>query len=306
MSHETVLLTEAVDALSIQPDGIYVDATFGRGGHSRLILSRLGPQGRLIICDQDLAAIQTAQQEFEQDARVTILHDNFGQLEAHLRSLELWGKISGILFDLGVSSPQLDEAERGFSFMRNGPLDMRMNQTRGAPLSQKIKTLEKAELIRILKVYGEEKFAGKIADAILESTLSTTKDLAELIEKAIPKRFQELHKHPATRTFQALRIWINEELSALEKVLLLFPEMLAISGRGVFISFHSLEDRLVKDRMKTLTSVKAHARGLPIAVNEEDSPSMQVCIKMQKPGEAEIKINPRARSAVLRVMERVK
>lgn len=306
MHHQTVLLTEAIDALHIQPNGVYVDATFGRGGHSRLILSRLSTQGHLIVCDQDLAAIEAAQQEWGNDPRVEIIHDNFGNLESHLKKLALWGQVNGILFDLGVSSPQLDEGARGFSFLREGPLDMRMDQTRGHPLSHKIKSLEKAELVRILRVYGEEKFAGKIADSILESTLNTTKELAELIEKAIPKRFHEMHKHPATRTFQALRIWINEELSSLEKVLLFFPDLLAIGGRASFISFHSLEDRLVKDRMKTLTTMKTYPRGLPVASSEADSPSMQVCIKMQKPSEIEIQQNPRARSAVLRVMERVK
>lgn len=305
MTHQTVLLHEAINALHIKPEGIYVDATFGRGGHARLIVSHLSLDGRLIICDQDMVAIQAAKQEFHSDRRVSIIHDNFGNLESQLKALGLWGKVDGILFDLGVSSPQIDESERGFSFLREGPLDMRMDQTRGLALSEKLKTINVKELTRILREYGEEKFAFKISEAILKASLETTKDLASLIEKTIPKRFQDPHKHAATRTFQALRIWLNEELDVLEKALLFFPELLALAGRAVFISFHSLEDRLVKERMKVLCSPKVHARGLPIQSRDEETPPMKICIKMQKPSEQEIHENPRARSAVLRAFERL-
>ncbi len=300
MVHQTVLRTEAIAALSIKQNGIYVDATFGRGGHAALILSHLGPQGKLIVCDQDVSAIEAAKKQWGSDSRVTILHDNFGRLDQHLQ--DFWGKIDGILFDLGVSSPQLDEAERGFSFLREGPLDMRMDQSRGSPVSERLKTVSAEELTRILRDYGEEKFAFKISHKILEAQPQTTQALANLI----PDYSHDHHKHPATRTFQALRIWINEELASLESVLLFLPDILAIGGRAAFISFHSLEDRQVKERMRLLTSPPYHPRGLPIQADTQDSPSMRICIKMQKPSENEIKQNPRARSAVLRVMERVR
>ncbi len=304
--HKTVLLDEAVEGLNIKPDGVYIDATFGRGGHSALIVAELKPEGRLIVCDQDITAIELAKERFCDDARVTVIHDNFGGLGQHLRDLELWGKVDGILFDLGVSSPQLDEAHRGFSFLKDGPLDMRMDQTRGIPLSEKLKTVELKELIRVLRDYGEEKFSPKIAEAIIKKMPQTTKELADLVSLAIPKKFHEIHKHPATRTFQALRIWLNGELTALERVLQFFPDILKCGGRAVFISFHSLEDRLVKERMRELTSLPSYPRGLPIQHTLADSPPMQICIKMHKPSDVEIQQNPRARSAVLRVMERVK
>lgn len=306
MVHRTVLLHEAVDGLNIKPDGIYVDATFGRGGHSALILSQLGLQGKLVVCDQDETAIQIAREKFGKDLRVKIIHDNFGQLEAHLRTLEVWGRVDGMLFDLGVSSPQLDEAERGFSFLKDGPLDMRMDQTRGISVAEKLETIDVKELIAILRDYGEERFATKIAHAILSERPQTTKQLADLVSAAIPKKFHEAHKHPATRTFQALRIWVNAELTSLEHALAFFPGVLALGGRAVFISFHSLEDRLVKERMRFLTSPPVYPRGLPIQDAFSDSPPMQICIKMRKPLDKEIQENPRARSAVLRVMERVR
>lgn len=306
MPHQTVFLHEAVTALQIKPHGIYVDATFGRGGHSRLILSHLNQQGRLIVCDQDQAAIAVAKTMQAEDHRIMILHTNFGRLEAELKKLNLWGQIDGILFDLGVSSPQLDEAARGFSFLKQGPLDMRMDQTQGQPLSEKIKTLDAKQLTAILREYGEEKFAIKISNAILAESLSTTRELAELISRVIPKRLHDPHKHPATRTFQALRIWINAELDSLEKALLFFPDLLALGGYAVFISFHSLEDRLVKARMRVLSEPPAHPRGLPVQVSAEPLPAMQITVKMQKPSAAEIAANPRARSAVLRAFARVR
>ncbi len=312
MLHQTVLLHETIEALAVQRDGTYVDATFGRGGHSRLLLSKLSPHGRLIVYDQDTAAIEAAKLEFAEDTRVSILHDNFGNLDAHLKHLDVWGRIDGILFDLGISSPQVDDAERGFSFLREGPLDMRMDQSRGEPLSLRLKTLTPEALMRILRDYGEERFASKLSHTLLKaaasspSQLHTTTDLARLIESTIPKKFHEPHKHPATRSFQALRIWINEELSMLEHVLSFFPALLAPGGRAAFISFHSLEDRLVKNRMRLLSSPPYHPRGLPIQKSAEGSPDMRICIKMQKPSSLEIATNPRARSAVLRVMERIK
>lgn len=306
MNHQPVLFNEAVTALQIKPQGIYVDATFGRGGHSRLILSRLDQAGRLIVCDQDQAAVIAAQNLQAEDQRITVIHDNFSHLDTRLKDLGLWGRVDGILFDLGVSSPQLDEAARGFSFLQPGPLDMRMNQTQGLPLSEKIKTLDLKQLAAILHEYGEERFAAKISRAILAESLSTTAELADLISRVIPRKFHELHKHPATRTFQALRIWINAELDALERTLLFFPDLLAMEGQAVFISFHSLEDRLVKERIRVLARPPQPVRGLPVPAEKEPLPLVRVTVKMQKPGAAEIAGNPRARSAVLRAFARIR
>lgn len=310
MTHETVLLHESIDALNVKPDGLYVDATYGRGGHSALLLSRLSSKGRLIVCDQDPHAIEDAKTKYPADQRVTVVHTNFRDLGEHLKSLELFGQIDGILFDLGVSSPQLDEAGRGFSFMRKGPLDMRMNNTAGLPLIEKLKTVDEAELSRIIFAYGEERFAKKIASAILAAVavdaLHSTQDLAELIARTIPQHLQDKHKHPATRTFQALRLWVNEELESLEAILNAFPDLLASGGYAAFISFHSLEDRLVKARMKALTEPPELPRGLPILEKERMHPHMEIYIKMQKPSSAEIKQNNRSRSAVLRVLRKVK
>lgn len=308
MTHVSVFLQEAIDALNIKPNGLYVDATYGRGGHTALILERLGAQGKLLVFDQDAEAIADAQQKYGKDARVSIIHRNFSALEAELRARNMWGEISGILFDLGISSPQVDEARRGFSFMQSGPLDMRMNEEEGIPLSQKLDHVSEAELSSLIFKYGEERFAKKIARCILEARqqnrLHSTTDLAELIEGIIPRALQQKHKHAATRTFQALRLWVNQELESLEQVLSLFPGPLEIGGRAVFISFHSLEDRLVKLCLQALTQLPALPRGLPIPTSAQHLPSMHVSIKMQKPSAHEVANNPRARSAVLRVMER--
>lgn len=306
MQHCSVLLNETIAALNVKPQGIYVDATFGRGGHSELLLSHLGAEGSLIVWDQDEAAIAAATKRYAHDARVKIIHANFGELETVLKAMDVWGKVDGLLFDLGISSPQVDEAQRGFSFLRDGPLDMRMDQSRGLPLSAHLQTLTVTALTRILRDYGEERFAPKIAQAILAAPLHTTTALAERIAAAVPKKFHDPHKHPATRSFQALRIFVNDELAMLEKALACLPAILAVGGRVAFISFHSLEDRPVKARMRFLTTPPQHARGIPIRSDEEGSPPMRICIKMQKPGESEIAANPRARSSVLRVMERIR
>ncbi len=309
MPHETVLLTESIDALKVKPDGLYVDATYGRGGHSALILSRLSPEGQLIVCDQDPRAIEDATTKYQGDPRVTMIYSNFRHLPERLQALGLFGQIDGILFDLGVSSPQLDEKERGFSFMRTGPLDMRMNNKAGLSLIEKLKTVDETELTRIIFAYGEERFSKKIAAAILAdiaaNALHSTQDLADLIAKVIPFHLQDKHKHPATRTFQALRLWVNEELESLESILNAFPDLLAPRGRAAFISFHSLEDRLVKTRMKTLTELPTLPRGLPVLEKQRMHPSMEIYIKMQKASPSEISTNPRSRSALLRVLERV-
>lgn len=294
----------------LQGSGVYVDATYGRGGHAAFLLSHLGPQGRLILFDQDPRAIADAQLKYANDPRVTICHDNFTALYDRLAGLGLLGQVDGLLFDLGVSSPQLDEAERGFSFLRKGPLDMRMNDEAGLSLLEKLKQATPAEVTHVLKEYGEERFAHKIATAIFgalaEGRLNTTADLAREVEEAIPKAFHEHHKHPATRSFQALRIWVNQELESVEQVLKQVPAILKIGGRVAFISFHSLEDRLVKNAMQKLSKPNALPRGLPIKEDERSLPGMRISIKMQKPSAAELAENPRSRSAILRVMERIR
>jgi 16S rRNA (cytosine1402-N4)-methyltransferase len=304
--HNSVLLTEAVLALNVQSEGLYVDATFGRGGHSREILKLLGPHGHLIVVDQDPEAINYAEEHFGQDARVQIVEGNFVSLKELLKP----ASASGLLFDLGVSSPQLDNAARGFSFLQTGPLDMRMNPNAGQSCAEVLATLDEKKLTEIIKTYGEEKFAKQIARAIVKARevkpLKTTQELAELIKQTIPKRFHETHKHPATRTFQALRIYVNHELEALSTVLEDFPQLLKVGGRAVFISFHSLEDRLVKQKLQALTKTKATARRLPIRAKEEDLPCFKLYIKMQKASANEVADNPRARSATLRVVERIR
>lgn len=292
-------------ALNIKPDGVYVDATFGRGGHSREILKALGPDGRLIVLDQDPEAIAYAQAHFGDDQRVLMINKNFEFLrEALLKPVD------GMLFDLGVSSPQLDDGARGFSFLKSGPLDMRMNPTAGQSCAEVLATIDELSLRAIIKEYGEEKFARQIAHAIIKARevkpITTTEALAQLIEDTIPKRMQEKHKHPATRTFQALRIYVNHELDALNQVLTDFSDLLNLGGRAVFISFHSLEDRLVKQKLQSLTQTKATARHLPIQAKDEDLPRFKLYIKMQKASDEEVAENPRARSATLRVVERIR
>ncbi len=309
MTHHTVLLQETIDALNVRASGLYLDATYGRGGHSALLLSKLGPQGRLIVIDQDPRAIADARAKYALDARVSVMHANFAEIPARLEELGFCGAVDGILFDLGVSSPQLDEGERGFSFMREGPLDMRMNDQAGSNLLDQLAHCTPAELTRVLYEYGEERFAPKIAAAILQAVqlnqLHSTLDLAKLIAKTIPIHLQDRHKNPATRTFQALRLWVNQELESLQSILQAFPDLLAIGGRVAFISFHSLEDRLVKMRFQALTKASAVPRGLPVRETERSLPKMRICIKMVKPSAAEIAVNPRARSAILRVAERI-
>jgi len=306
--HISVLLNEAVEALNIKPNGIYLDGTFGRGGHSSAILARLSPQGRLIVIDKDPEAINVAQTKFGDDPRVSIVHLGFGQLKAITDNLQVTGKVDGILLDLGVSSPQLDEATRGFSFMRDGPLDMRMDTTRGESVAEFLTHVDETELANIIWRYGEEKFSRKIARVIVEARavkpITTTLQLAQLIEKSIPKI--DKFKHPATRTFQALRIFINGELTELEQALANCNEVLVSQGRLVIISFHSLEDRIVKQFMQAQTTPPNLPRGLPIRQSEINSlQKMRWCIKMQRANDDEVARNVRARSAILRVAEKI-
>ena len=245
-SHVTVMLHEAVDALAIKPDGIYVDGTFGRGGHSRLILSKLGPNGRLLAIDRDPLAIAEAQRI--DDPRFEMIPGAFSGLVGYLAERDLVGKIDGLLLDLGVSSPQLDDAERGFSFQKDGPLDMRMDPTSGISAADWLAKAEADDIAWVLKEFGEERFAKKIGRAIVhdrvEKPFTRTRQLAELIARLIPNK--EKNKHPATRSFQAIRIYINSELEEVERAMEGALTVLAPAGRLAIISFHSLEDRLVK------------------------------------------------------------
>lgn len=305
--HITVLLYEAVDGLNIKPNGIYIDGTFGRGGHSRLILSRLGEQGRLIAIDRDPRAI--AEANSITDPRFQIVHSAFSAIPEICEELGLVGKIDGILLDLGVSSPQLDEAERGFSFMRDGPLDMRMDTTKGISASQWLEKVSVEDLAWVLKEFGEERFAKRIAQAVISHNksanqpISRTLELAQIISDAVP--FKDKYKHPATRAFQAIRIFINSELDELESALQSALNVLAPEGRLSIISFHSLEDRMVKQFMRKHSKGEAVPKGLPILESElNKNIPLKTVGKAIMPTEEEIALNARSRSAVLRVAEK--
>lgn len=304
--HTTVLLDDAVGGLNIQPEGIYIDGTFGRGGHSRLILSQLGEKGRLIAIDRDPQAIAAAEQI--DDPRFSIIHGPFSQLGDYVESLGLVGKIDGILLDLGVSSPQLDDAERGFSFMRDGPLDMRMDPSQGESAAQWLMRAAEEDIAFVIKTYGEEKFGKRIARAIVErnrlAPMTRTKELAEVIAAAMPVK--DKHKHPATRSFQAIRIWINSELEEIERALASSIKALAPKGRLSIISFHSLEDRLVKRFMRTHSRGVQVPAGVPMTEAQIQALGGRELRSLGKsvPGSAEVAENPRARSSVLRIAER--
>lgn len=307
LQHRTVLLDEAVDALVTRPDGIYVDGTFGRGGHSRAVLARLAPAGRLIAFDKDPRAIETAQRI--EDARFSIVHDSFASMQGALaaRSIE---KVSGVLLDLGVSSPQVDDPERGFSFRADGPLDMRMDPTRGESAAEWLARASLQELTEVIRDYGEERFAFQIAKALVArraesdrlGPLDTTGELAQIVGHVVKTR--EKGKDPATRTFQAIRIHVNQELADLQVVLDAALSLLEQGGRLVVISFHSLEDRIVKRFMQAHASAPAVDRRLPIRAVDLPSPPLKV-IGRKFPSDAEVVANPRARSAVMRIAERI-
>lgn len=305
--HHSVLLHEAVNALNIKPDGVYIDGTFGRGGHSQAILKYL-KNGQLLVIDKDPTAILHARQLFGRDARITIVHGSFTQMNEVVHEKGLVGKVSGILFDLGVSSPQLDEGERGFSFMREGALDMRMDNSRGMSAEEWLSHVQEKELSEVLFTLGEERYAKRIAHAIVEARqhepLNTTKVLAEVIAKAHPN--WEKHKHPATKSFQAIRIYINRELADLEIGLEQSIELLEKGGRLAVISFHSLEDRIVKRFIHLHEKGPTLPRGLPVSEKEiKKYQKLKAVGRAIKPSGEEVNRNPRARSAVLRVAERV-
>ena len=308
LQHRTVLLEEAVDALAIagaRADGIYVDGTFGRGGHSRRILAQLGERGRLIAFDKDPQAIASADALKQSDSRFDVVHDSFATMAAALAERGIT-KVDGILLDLGISSPQVDDAARGFSFRMDGPLDMRMDTTRGMSAAEWLATASEQLIERVVRDYGEERFAFQIAKAIVAgrsvTPISGTRQLAEIVARAVKTR--EKGKDPATRTFQAIRIFINQELEELEVGLRGAFACLAPHGRIAVISFHSLEDRMVKQFLAARANAPQPDRRLPIRAVDLPQPEMKLLAKM-KPSAAEIAANPRSRSAVMRVAVRL-
>ncbi len=302
-SHTTVLLHEAVEALAIRQDGIYVDGTFGRGGHSAEILKRLGADGRLIALDRDVAAVAAGEQW--RDRRFRIVHRSFAHLAEVLRELGVQ-QVDGILLDLGVSSPQLDEAARGFSFRFDAPLDMRMDTSSGMTAAQWLETVDEDFLAEVIRDYGEERFAKQIARAIVAARairpIHTTRQLVELVGKTV--RTREAGQHPATRTFQAIRIYLNRELEELARVLPECVNHLKTGGRLVVISFHSLEDRIVKHYLREMAEGDKLPRAVPIRASEVPHGKMKLIGKAIRAGATEVQANPRARSAVMRVAER--
>jgi 16S rRNA (cytosine1402-N4)-methyltransferase len=303
--HQPVLLDEVLAGLNIREDGIYLDGTFGRGGHSRAILSRLSTQGRLFAMDKDPEAVAAGQEMLGNDPRFSIAHGNYAEMERQVRDWDLERGLDGILLDLGVSSPQLDDPDRGFSFMGDGPLDMRMNPLQGVTAAEWLAEAPERELARVFWEFGEERHARRIARSIVmarqQRRLETTGQLAQLIENTIGRR--EPKKHPATRCFQAIRIYINNELADLALGLEAAIRSLRPGGRLVVISFHSLEDRLVKRTMREAARPGQVRRNIP--EHPEMKPSMRLVGQAVKPSRAELSVNPRARSAVMRVAEKI-
>ena len=304
--HSTVLLHEAIDALVVDPDGLYVDGTFGRGGHTAELLSRLSVKGSVIAIDKDLDAIAAGNKRFSNDDRLSLVHGTFADLKNIVEQLDKQGCVSGVLLDLGVSSPQLDQAERGFSFLRDGPLDMRMDTSSGLSAAEWIASADEQEIAKVIKEYGEERFARRMAAAIVreraETPIERTVQLAKILADAHPA--WERGKHPATKAFQAIRIFLNRELADLEALLEQVIDSLAIGGRLAVISFHSLEDRLVKRFIRDQNRGIKLPKNLPIADVDRGVRLIKVG-KAIKPSEVEVKNNVRARSAVMRIAERV-
>ncbi len=311
-AHIPVFYEEAVDGLNVRADGRYLDCTFGRGGHSQKILGLLNDNGRLVALDRDTAAIEVGRELLSGDNRATLLHGDFSNIDAVLEAAGESEAFDGILLDLGVSSPQLDEAERGFSFMRDGVLDMRMDQSQGETAAEWLAYAEAHEIANVIFQYGEEKFSRRIARAIVEqreeTPINTTLQLAKLVDEVVPKQRAKgkKTKHSATRTFQAIRIYINDELGQIERVLPKSINLLAPSGRLSVISFHSLEDRIVKRFMRLLVKGKRIPKNIPLMPGSEHEyrPPIKLIGKALKPSDEEVARNVRARSAVLRVAER--
>ncbi|MCU0805366.1 MAG: 16S rRNA (cytosine(1402)-N(4))-methyltransferase RsmH [Burkholderiales bacterium] len=305
VAHRPVLGSEAVNALAVKPEGAYVDATFGRGGHSREILARLSPEGRVVALDRDPEAVASARRIG--DARLTVRHARFSKLieEVHAAGVKT---ADGVLFDLGVSSPQFDSPERGFSFRHDAPLDMRMDPGAGESAADWLAHAEEAEIREVVKAYGEERFAGAVAKAIVAARerepVRTTGQLAAIVGAVV--RTRERGQNPATRTFQALRLYVNQELEELQVALPQALALLAAGGRLVVVSFHSLEDRIVKNFMRDRAHPEARTpRDLPLRAAELPKPELRLVGKPVRPGTAEVDANPRARSAIMRVAEKV-
>lgn len=305
-THKTVLLQEAVDALLTDRDGIYIDGTYGRGGHSALLLSRLSLAGKLLAFDRDETAVNYAKTAHADDARFAIAHNNFGNMLHEVSARGWLGKVRGILLDVGVSSPQLDDAERGFSFLQDGSLDMRMDASSGISASEWVNHASVEEMTTVFREYGEERYAKRIAQAIeksrIEQPFQTTLQLAEVVAAANPA--WEKHKHPATRVFQAIRIFINNELGELEVALQHSQQILCSGGRIAVIAFHSLEDRIVKHYFREQSRGKVLPRHIPVT-GEAEGRTLKLVSKAIKASEQEVVQNPRARSAVMRVAEKL-
>lgn len=306
LPHQPVLLAEALAGLNIRPDGHYVDGTLGRGGHAQAILEQLGPEGRLLALDRDSASAECANARFGGDVRFAFVRAPFSRLTEALAEWDWIGRVDGLLLDLGVSSPQLDDPQRGFSFSRNGPLDMRMDPTAGMSAAAWLARVDEAELGRVLMEFGEERFHRRVARAIVaarqQTPITTTARLAEIVATAVPTR--EPGKHPATRTFQAVRIAVNDELGELRRVLPQTVSALAPGGRLVVISFHSLEDRVVKQFMREQARGRELPPGLPV-MGPPKGMTLRLIGRTVQPGAAEVAVNPRARSAILRIAERL-
>lgn len=304
--HIPVLLNEVLEGLNLQPNGFYIDCTFGRGGHSRAILQILSSRGRLLVFDKDISAIKHAKKLFRNEDRVIYVHGSFTSLITKIEDLQMLGKVDGLLFDLGVSSPQLDNESYGFSFMRNGNLDMRMDISAGMSVAEWLSEVTLPDIERVIRDYGEERYARRIAKAIIrarnESPITHTVQLANIISDAAPT--VERNKNPATRTFQAFRIHINNELEELRLVLNQVQKVLRTGGRLLVISFHSLEDRIVKQFMRKEAKGDDYPPEIPVKFNDI-CPRLRIINKAIKPGAEEIKRNPRARSAILRIGEKL-
>ncbi len=306
--HIPVLAAPFIDALITDPDGCYVDATFGRGGHSRLLLALLSEKGRLLGLDRDPQAVETGRQLEQEDARFTMIHSDFAGMEESLESMG-WSQVQGIGFDLGVSSPQLDQAERGFSFQADGPLDMRMNPDEGTPLSERLKHISEKDLTQVIRSYGDERFAGRIARAILKAVhaegVTTTHALENICFHAVPPQARHGSTHPATRTFQALRIWINDEYGQIDRAVKFAMQALAPAAHLAIISFHSGEDRRIRDLIEDEVHPCKCPREFPICVCGRQQTMQWVQKKPLRATEQELEENVRSRSAMLRVACRV-
>jgi len=306
-AHIPVLVREAFEALAVQADGLYIDATFGRGGHTAQILGALGPEGRVLAFDRDPAAIEAGHRRFPDEVRLTLVGAPFADIAARVQELVPGRPVRGILFDLGVSSPQLDDPSRGFSFRADGPLDMRMDPASGEPVSAWLARASEPEIREVIATLGEERFARRIAANIVANRssrpLTRTLELADLVARTV--RTREPGKHPATRTFQALRMHVNDELGQLRRALASALELLAVGGRLAVISFHSLEDRIAKQFIQAHSTVDPVFAGLPV-IPANAQPRMKRIGSKIRAGEAELESNPRARSSVLRVAEKVR